>query len=257
MSIPIYLAVSPEEMQRKKAETNLNIHYAYLGYQLDESAPVLLSPQLRQREDSLMILQDSILPQYHSTEALAHCIANYASDMHTGLVCDFDRPVHPFFQKLVGYLDAICSQMSCPLWVPETYADFASNALVMIPSSRISGSFVEFANKAAIRYPDRAVLELCPISQKISLPFNNHCITVLSPQDREQLQRSCNAASFTSSELLCSYFSVQADRILSIVLYDTIRSLEEKISCAEHAGFHAIIGLQQELHCIFAETTQE
>ena len=251
MSIPIYLAFSPEETpQALKTGRSL----ACLGYQLSRESPALLAPDPLPEQETLLVLQDSVQPAYDPSPSLAALIAQYAATFHTGLVCDFDRPPSPFWETLVELLDRCCREQKLPLWVSESYASRAPDAWVLIGSDISGGNFQEYAAEAAARYPGRCVLELRPISARFSLPCPTGVGVPLSAGERQALQDSCGAPVWESGDLLCSYFSIWTPPVLDIVLFDTQGSLRAKTDAAERAGFRAAVGLLQELALAFPNT---
>ena len=114
MSIPLYFTFSPEET----AAASLSGHpAACLGYRLASDAPALLAPQTEVQLDCRMVLQDSSLPKYPPTAALARLVAQYAASCHSGVICDFAHPPEPFWQAFLPMLEAGCVGGGLPLWV--------------------------------------------------------------------------------------------------------------------------------------------
>ena len=250
MSIPIYLAFSPEEAPQALAAGR---PLACLGYQLARESPALLAPDPLPDGEALLVLQDSVQPTYDPSPALAALIAQYAAAFHTGLVCDFDRPPSPFWETLVERLDGCCQREKLPLWVSEAYASRAPHAWVLIGSDLSGGSFSEYAAEAAARYPGRCVLELRPVSARFSLPCPTGAGAPLTVQARQDLLQASGAPVWESDDLLCSYFSIWTPPDLDIVLFDTPGSLRAKAAAAERAGFRAVVGLLQELTLAFPD----
>ena len=130
MSIPLYFTFSPEE---PAAASLAGRPAACLGYRLAPDAPALLAPQTEVQFDCRMVLQDSSLPKYPPTAALARLIAQYAASCHSGLICDFARPPEPFWQAFLPMLEASCSDVGLPLWVPAAYGDCAPKSPIILP----------------------------------------------------------------------------------------------------------------------------
>ena len=250
MSIPIYLAFSPEEHTKVQ---KIGRPLACLGYQLSKEAPALLAPDPLPTGDSLLILQDNTQPAYAPSGSLARLIVQYAQTFHTGLVCDFDQPPCPFWEELAQLLDACCKELHLPFWISEPYASRAPNARVLIGSDISGGHFQAYVSDAAARYPGRCVLELRPISARFSLPCPSGVGAPLPVSEREALRQRCGAPVWESDDLQCSYFSVWSPPKLDVVLFDTPESIRSKVATAEKAGFLAVIGLYQELQLAFPD----
>jgi hypothetical protein len=250
LSIPIYLAFSPEEHTTAKKTGH---PLACMGYQLSRETPALLAPDPLPASDTLLVLQDNIQPKYTPTRPLALLVAQYAHAFHTGLVCDFDRSPSPFWEDLVALLDGCCQELQLPFCVSEPYAAQAPNARVLIGSDISGGNFQTYVSDAAARYPGRCVLELRPISARFSLPCPSGVGVPLPARERDALHQSCGAPVWESDDLLCSYFSIWVSPKLDVVLFDTPASIRSKIAQAEHAGFQSAIGLYQELNRAFPD----
>lgn len=247
MSIPIYLAFSPEEAAQA-AETGHPL--ACMGCRLDETSPALLVPDPAPDTASMMLLQDDTSPDYEPDEALAALICGYASSVHTGLVCDFDRPVSPFYQRLARLLDRECASRRFPLWVSASYADEAPNAWVLVGSDVTCGPFERRLREAAARRPGQCVLELRPLSHRYSLPDPTGDGEALTTEAREEFR--AGAPAFDAEDLVCRWFTRRRNGVLDLVLYDTRETLAQKLRTAEALGFRSAIGLLQELRLLFA-----
>lgn len=244
LSLPIYLAFSPEEADRAAASGQ---HLACLGYQLAPDTPALLAPDPLPAENTFLILQDDVQPPYPATPALARLIVQYAAAFHTGLLCDCDRPVHPFWTELIRLLDAQCRQFQFPLWVPEAYASAAPEAGVIVRSDLTKGDFIHHISRAAAAYPGRCVLELRPVSARFSPPCLPDSGEVLTPGERQAQCREFGTPVFYSDALFCMYCNAVRQNSLQTLLFDTRSTMQKKLEAAETAGFQAAVGLLQEL----------
>lgn len=250
MSMPVYWVISPEE--REGLDT-AEYPLAYLGYRLDPLSPAFFCPEIHPEASSLMVLQDNETPQYPPSETLAHCIAQYAATIHSGIFCDFDQPVRAFWGDLLQFLDPVCVAFGLSLFVPQAYADAAPHGYILVRSDLSGGYFPKYAQECAAKYPNRAVLELRPASAEFVLPSPSGVGTSITPALRKQLLETHDASVFFSPDLLCSYFAFWDAKELHMVLYDTQETIQKKLACAEEAGFRAAIGLHQELRCTLSD----
>ncbi len=241
--MPIYLAFSPEEAQAARATGR---PLACLGYQLSPDAPALLAPEPEPDFPCLLVLQDSTSPSYGPNETLAHLVAQYAADCHTGILCDITRPEDAFWQAFLGSLDEACARTNTPLWVPAAYGRAAPRAWVTLSSDTIQLPFAQFLENAAAAWPERCVLELRPLSCRMALPCP---AGQEAPMDRAALSQALareESPDFLSEELLCRYGLTETGGPAAL-LFDTAETLAKKLEAAEAAGFRAAVGLYQEL----------
>lgn len=247
LSLPIYLAFSPEEADRA-AKSGLPL--ACMGYRLSSETPTLLAPSPLPDCSAMLLLQDDVLPSYAPSPALARLIGEYAAAYHTGLICDCDRAPEPFWETLLAQLDEVCARLDLPLWTTEAYAEAAPHAWVLIGASQIGGDFARRMAQAAARYPERCVLELQPMALRLTPPCPEGGGEALSPQALEACRADWGTPDFFSEALCCRYCSTCGEG-LQMLLYDTRETLRTKLEAAERAGFRAAVGLLQELSVRF------
>lgn len=245
MSLPLYFTFSPEEA----AVASRSDHpAAFLGYRLAADAPALLAPQPEPDRTCRMVLQDSNLPRYAPTEALARLTAQYAASCHSGLICDFAQSPAPFWQQFLPMLEGACRDAGLPLWVPESYGEWAPDSAVMIPSDCVEGHFQVRLEKAIAGRSHGCILELHPLSCRFSLPCPSGPLPV-RPEEISTLRDHCLQSGF--SEALCCNWGLLDTDPVTILLWDDGPSLQRKLQLAEEAGFQAAVGLFQELAPFF------
>ena len=241
LSIQLYFAFSPEEAA---AASRSGHPTACLGYRLAADAPALLAPQTEVPAGCRMVLQDSTLPSYPPTMALARLIAQYASSCHSGILCDFDRSPALFWQEFLPMLETACGDAGLPLWVPAAYGSCAPRCPVILPSDCVEGTFIRHLERSATANPQGCVLELRPLACRIALP----CLTEpqrLSRTDAEEQIARCSSVGF--SEPLCCHWGLLSSDPVTVLLWDDRISLSRKLDAAQRAGFLAAVGLLQEL----------
>ena len=220
---------------------------ACLGYHLAEDAPALLAPEPEPERGSRMVLEDCVVPKYAPTTALARLTAQYAASRHDGLICDFDHPPSPFWQEFLPMLEAACSDVGLPLWVPEAYGVWVSKSPVILPSDCTEGTFQRYLERAASRWPQGCVLELRPLCCAISLPCQAEPQQLPHSAMEHQAAQSA-AAGF--SEALCCRWGLAGEDPVTVLLWEDQWTLEQKLVQAEAAGFQAAIGLWQEWNAL-------
>ena len=246
MSIPLYFTFSPEEAA---VASRSGPPSACLGYHLAADAPALLAPQPEPDLDSKMVLQDSVLPNYSPTMALARLTAQYAASCHSGLICDFAQPPALFWQAFLPMLETACLDAGLPLWVPSSYADCAPRSPVIIGSDCMEGSFRQILAQAAAQRPQGCILELRPLASRLILPCTPGPQALPMKDAAEQIS-TCKTGGYSKS-LCCRWGLVNEDPI-TLLFLDDQETLQQKLALAEEAGFLAAIGLYQELHGHFS-----
>lgn len=237
MSIPIYLAAFPEE-----AVGTPDYPAARLGCRLSQDTPALLAPDPPDDPASLMVLRDETPPAYEPTPALARMLATYAQNYHAGLVCDWRKPVVPFYDALAILLDEVCTGLGLPLWLTDCYAGASQGARVMIGSGITEGRFAQQLASAASRWPGRCVLSLLPLRIRCVLSAAGG-----APEMEALPEIPPDTPVFFSEDLCCMYFSRPAGESVAFTLYDTGETIGRKLQAAEDAGFQAAIGPFSEL----------
>lgn len=247
--MPLYFAFSPEEAA---AASLSGYPAACLGYRLAADAPALLAPQPEPQVPCRMVLQDSILPSYAPTTALARLISQYAASCHNGLICDFDQPPAPFWQEFLPMLETACLETGLPLWVPSAYGDCARQCPVILPADRVEGSFQRHLEKTVAARPQGCVLELRPLACEIKLP----CLSEPHRLSQDLLsERFAQCTDTGFSEALCCNWGLLSAEPVTVLLWDDRVTLEKKLSLAQKAGFQAAVGLYQELEGLIPPQT--
>lgn len=152
-----------------------------------------------------------------------------------GVVCDFEGPPLPTLNRLISLLaDKI------PLHVPEAYAHVSPAARVMIPSALTSGTLERRLSSAQSRYGDRLTLAVEWLREDFSLPAMGRGQPMDQSVLEEQIQR-LEPAVFFDRGLCAHYYTYMAGTQAHFVLFDTPRSIREKLRTAERLGLTAAL----------------
>lgn len=254
MSIPIYLAFSPEEAATAAAASS---HLACMGYQLAPDTPALLAPSSAPELPCLLLLQDSTQPVYEPTPELVQMIVQYALSRHTGLLCDISRTPTPFWQQMTAQLDGCAAEARLPMWTTAACADAAPHSKILVPSPLIDGDYASYLAQAAARWPERCVLELRPLRCKLPLPCPAGQEIILSSQDLQAMLHLDPGGVYPHEALRCMYKMVRDGDALSLLLFDTAETMAAKVQAAVDAGCCAAIGLLQESALFPTETAAQ
>ena len=148
-----------------------------------------------------------------------------------GMVCDFEGPP-------VGCLPRLVEQLSrqVTLYVPEAFASFSHTARVLIPSALTTGTLERRLRTAADRYGvERLTLAVEWLREDFLLPASGQGQPITQGALEEQLRR-LEPAVFFDRGLCAHYYTYLAGGQAHFVLFDTPRSLREKLAVAERLG---------------------
>ena len=158
-----------------------------------------------------------------------------------GIVCDFEGMPAGCLGKLVEILDRNCAAQGWSLYVPECYASYAPNARVLIPSMLTHGTLERRLTEGAQRYgPQRAALAVEWVREDFLLPARGRG----EPMSREKLEGQIHRlepAVFFDRGLCAHYYPYLAGPQAHFVLFDTPRSIREKLAVADRLGLCAAL----------------
>ena len=160
---------------------------------------------------------------------------------YRGIVCDFEGMPSGCLPRLVELLDRNCPPRGWTLYVPESCAPFVRAARVLIPSAVTAVSLERRLRAAAERYgPERTALAVEWVREDFPLPAAGRGAPVSREALEGQIARLEPAVFFDRG--LCAHYYTYLDRDKAhFVLFDSPRSVREKLSAAERAGLCAAV----------------
>ena len=166
---------------------------------------------------------------------------------YRGIVCDFEGMPSDCLCKMVEILDRNCNAQGWALYVPEGYARCAPNGRVLIPSALTHGTLERRLREAAERYgPHRVVLAVEWVREDFPLPAGGRGEPLAVDALEGMLQR-LEPAVFFDKGLCAHYFTYMAGPKAHFVLFDTPRSIREKLAAADRLGLCAALLPQPEI----------
>lgn len=166
---------------------------------------------------------------------------------YRGIVCDFEGLPADCLGKMVEILDRNCSAQGRALYVPEGYARHAPNGRVLIPSALTHGTLERRLREGLERYgPHRAVLAVEWVREDFPLPAGGRG-EPLAPDALEGMLHRLEPAVFFDKGLCAHYFTYMKGPKAHFVLFDTPRSIREKLALAERLGLCAALLPQPEV----------
>lgn len=160
---------------------------------------------------------------------------------YKGIVCDFEGMPVGCLSRLVELLDRNCAHQGWTLYVPESCAPFTQSARVLIPSAMTSGTLERRLRAAAERYgPDRTALAVEWVREDFPLPASGRGERISQELLDGQLRRLEPAVFFDRG--LCAHYYTYMDRAQAhFILFDSPRSIREKLAVADRVGLCAAL----------------
>ena len=164
-----------------------------------------------------------------------------------GIVCDFEGMPAGCLGKMVEILDRNCAAQDWTLYVPESCAPHAPQARVLIPSALTHGTLERRLREGMERYgADRTALAVEWVREDFLLPASGRG-EPLSQEALEAQMRRLEPAVFFDRGLCAHYFTYMKGPQAHFVLFDTPRSIREKLGTAKRLGIAAALLPQPEV----------
>lgn len=154
-----------------------------------------------------------------------------------GVVCDFEGPPTGCLIPMAGLLARGCAQQGWALYVPEAYAPHTPGARVLIPSCLTSGTLERRIQTALSHYPpQRLTLAVEWVREDFLLPASGRGSPMSHAALDEQLHRLEPAVFFDRGLCAHYYTYMSPGGQAHFVLFDTPRSIREKLTVANRLG---------------------
>lgn len=164
-----------------------------------------------------------------------------------GIVCDFEGMPAGCLGRLVEILDRNCAAQGWALYVPESCAPHAPNARILVPSALTHGTLERRLREGVERYgAGRTALAVEWVREDFPLPARGRG----EPLSREKLEGQMarlEPAVFFDRGLCAHYYTYMAGPQAHFVLFDTPRSIREKLDTAQRLGVAAALLPQPEV----------
>lgn len=159
-----------------------------------------------------------------------------------GILCDFEGPPAGCLPKLAGALARGCADQGWTLYVPEAYAPHAPSARLLLPSRLTSGTLEGRLRAALAHYgPERLALAVEWVREDFPLPAAGRGRPLSREELADQLRRLEPAVFFDRGLCAHYYTYMAAGGQAHFVLFDTPRSLAEKLAVAQRLGLWAAL----------------
>ena len=157
-----------------------------------------------------------------------------------GIVCDFEGPPCGCLGKLVEILDRNCAAQGWALYVPEGYMS-VPHARALVPSALTHGTLERRLREALGRYgPARTALAVEWVREEFPLPARGRGKPI-ARETLEDMLRRLEPAVFFDRGLCAHYFTYTRGPQAHFVLFDTPRSIREKLDLAQRLEVEAAL----------------
>lgn len=152
---------------------------------------------------------------------------------YRGIVCDFEGPPAGCLGRLAEILGRNCAAQGWALYVPECFAPHAPHARVLIPSVLTHGTLEHRLRGALEQYGrERTALAVEWAREEFPLPAQGRGEPI-SQERLEELLRRLEPAVFFDRGLCAHYFTYMQGPQAHFVLFDSPRSIREKLGLAK------------------------
>ncbi len=159
-----------------------------------------------------------------------------------GVVCDFEGPPTPCLGRLVELLSRQCAEQGWSFYIPEAYATFSPSACLLIPSAVTSGTLERRLRAALDRCPaQRLALAVEWLREDFPLPSDQRGEPISQEALDDQLRRLEPAVFFDRGLCAHYYTYMAAGGHAHFVLFDSPRSIREKLAVARRLGLAAAL----------------
>lgn len=158
------------------------------------------------------------------------------------VICDFEGAPSPALSRLVTALSETCTQNKLTLYLPEAFASLAPGCRVLVSSALVTGTLARRLERAADSCgKERVVLAVEAMAEDFLLPASGRG-TPLTWAELAALMRRLEPAVFFDRGLCAHYFTyMAAGGKAHFVLFDTPRSVQEKLTAAQNLGISSAL----------------
>lgn len=158
------------------------------------------------------------------------------------VICDFEGAAADGLEQLTTALAGLCAQNGLALYLPESLAGLAPGCRVLVSSVLTSGTLERKLAAAIARYgADRVVLAVEAAAEDFLLPASGRG-EPLTPEQLQSLTARLEPAVFFDRGLCAHYFTYMIrGGQAHFVLFDTPRSVREKLDTAQRLGISAVL----------------
>lgn len=244
----IYLAVTPDTEQQA---ASCGCTLSHVAYRIGPDSTLLRQNLLLQTKGGLLSVSDRNAPPTPDTNTLcAAVLRECCRRCYEGVVLDFEEPPRQDRMKFAEQLGQLLSKRQRTLYVPESYAQAAPEAMVLVGTAVSGGTLRQHLEEAAAQYGRRLALDSERVRMDFRLPACTGIGTPLTTEELTELLKQTGAPTFFSPDLCARYFTYQRQGETHFVLFDDANTLWHKIRLGAEVGASAAFFMWPEIHDI-------
>ena len=235
----LYLAVTPEQVQQVKG---YRCSLAHVAYRIGPSSTLMRQNLLLQTRGGLLCVNDQDAPVIDDPAALSAAVVRECGRRsYGGVLLDFESSPRPDRLAWVEHLGKTLAQSRRTLYVPESYAQAAKNAVVLVCTAISGGNFADRLQEAAAQLggPARTALDVQRLRMDFLLPAHTGQGVPLQEKAFSALMEQENPSVFFSPDLCAKYFTYSRQGQTHFVLFDDASTLRQKLRTGTALGFSA------------------
>ena len=230
----IYLAVTAEDHPQAAAPGRW---FAHVAYRIGPESALLRRNLPLQTRTGLLSVGDRDAPPIADPEALCgETLRECARRGYEGVVLDFEEPFREDRAAFAAHLGHRLGQTGRRLYLPETYADAAPEAVTLVCTAVSGGSFQAYLEEAVERRGggDRVALDVQRLRMDFRLPAPDGEGVPLDAEAFDALRQG--KAVFFSPDLCARYFTVTRDGEGHFILFDDADTVNRKLALGKRYG---------------------
>lgn len=231
MALPLYLAMTASEMSSNDVSP---ANFAYMACHFSPFNQGLSNLPTALPEGAILILNDNLPCQGHSSSLVAHQIGEVLTQFHCdSLLLDFQRLATPEVEQMVH---TITSNLPCPAALPPVHIKNWDGP-VFLPPCPLHIPLTEYLEP----WKGREIwLEAALCQETVTINKDGPVFTAQFPPD------GLNGG-FYDDKLSCQYKIQSTSEVITFTLFDARESFHRKLEKAHSLGVTRAVGLYQEL----------
>ncbi|MCI8594062.1 MAG: hypothetical protein HFF09_02255 [Oscillospiraceae bacterium] len=232
----LLLTSPPAQLQAASA---FGLPIGHMAYRVGPGGHLLRSGIPVSARGGLMVVDDVSLDGRGDSAVFCREVIRECTARHfNGVICDFERNPCSLTSAIAEELGGVLTRRGWPLYLPERYARFSTNARVVVSSALSGGSLRRRLEDAVQQYgADRLTLGVQRIAEDFFLPSPSGGGTPLSREELHRRMEERSPSVFFSHELCAHYFTYMSHQNgAHFVLFDDASSIRKKLSIARELG---------------------
>lgn len=247
------LVTEPEQI---RAASAFGLPLAHMAYRISNGPHLFRNGAPAVPHSGLMLIgEDAFDGQGEAAPFCQEVLRECQSRNFSGVVLDLDMAPTSTIARILTTLGEQLSRRGMRFCLPERYANYVSNAQLMVSSAISGGTLQAHLTKLIESYgAERLVLCLERSAEDFYLPAPQGSGRPLTRDELQQRIATIAPSIFFSNELCAHYFTYMSrDSGAHFILFDDVGSLRKKIASAEELGIHRFFLFYQQMDDILPD----